>query len=311
MPIKRLQRRLLVVPISNSKNSKRGLGRGFESLIPTDLLDESFDPTASQDQQVSELRQIKLDQIVVDPDQPRRQFDQDGLDELAISIGEHGVVQPIIVTPHKGGYQIVAGERRFRASKIAGLDKIPALVRTLTGQHKLEISLIENLQRKDLNVMETATAYLKLRDQFNLSLEQIGKRVGNKSISAVSNTLRLLKLPSFVRETLVDGRLTEGQARPLIGLDDETIKKVLPHIINEGWPSRKVEQFIVDLKKNRIDNNVKPHKINEKPYRVQLERIQHHLKADVNIRTNSKGAGQITIKFKNEKEFERIQNLLG
>jgi len=300
------------VPISDKKSPKRGLGRGFESLIPTDLLDESFDPTASQDQQVSELRQIKLDQIVIDPNQPRKQLDQDDLGDLAASISEHGVVQPIIVTPYKGGYQIVAGERRFRASKIAGLDKIPALVRTLTDQHKLEISLIENLQRKDLNVMETATAYLKLRDQFNLSLEQIGKRVGNRSVSAVSNTLRLLKLPSFVHKALIEENLTEGQARPLIGFDNETIKKILPQIMRENWTSRKVEQFVVNLKKNRSNTWMSPSRqMHEQPYKLQLKRIQNHLKTEVNIHTNSKGAGQITIKFKNEKEFERLQELLG
>lgn len=291
---------------------KHGLGRGFESLIPTDLLDESFDPTARQDQQVSELRQIKIEQIVVDPEQPRKRFDDQDLEELAASISEHGVVQPIIVTPYKGGYQIVAGERRFRASKLIGLDKIPALVRTLTDQHKLEISLIENLQRKDLNVMETATAYLKLRDQFNLTLEQIGKRVGNKSVSAVSNKLRLLKLSSYMRNILIEGKLTEGQVRPLIGLDDSITKKIVPKIISEDWSSRKVEQFVVDLKKNRTDTQMSTtRQIHEQPYKVQLKRIQDHLRTDVKISTNSKGAGRITIKFKDEKEFKRLQDLLG
>ena len=297
---------------TSKKSLKHGLGRGFESLIPTELLDESFDPTASQDQQVSELRQIKLDQIIVDPDQPSKQFDQIGLDDLATSIREHGILQPIIVTPFKGGYQIVAGERRFHASRLAGLDKIPALVRTLTGQHKLEISLIENLQRKDLNDMETATAYLKLRDQFNLTLEQIGKRVGNRSVSAVSNKLRLLKLPSFVQEMLVEGSLTEGQVRPLIGLDLDTTEKIIPRIISEEWSSRKIEQFIVDLKKNRTKIEMSPERqIKEQPYEAQLKRIQTKLKTDVHIHTNSKGAGKITITFKDEKEFERLQNLLG
>ncbi|MEI7918046.1 MAG: ParB/RepB/Spo0J family partition protein [Candidatus Saccharibacteria bacterium] len=299
------------MPVSN-KSQKHGLGRGFESLIPTDLLDESFDPTASQDQMVSELRNIKIDQIVIDPNQPRRQFSQEELDELADSIDEHGVLQPIIVTPYKGGYQIVAGERRYRASKQAGLDKIPALVRTLTDQHRLEISLIENLQRQDLNPMETATAYLKLRDQFNLTIEQIGKRVGNRSMSAVSNKLRLLKLPDLVKDALVSGKVSEGQAKPLIGLDDDIIEKVFPKIIKEEWTARKVEQFVVDLKKNRLDHEVvSPKKIVEQPYRAQLKRIQNHLKADVRIQTNTRGAGQITIKFKNEKEFERLQDLLG
>lgn len=301
------------MPASNKKTSpKHGLGRGFESLIPTDLLDESFDPTASQDQQVSELRQIKLDQIEIDPNQPRSYFDPEALEDLAASIREHGVVQPIIVTPYKGGYQIVAGERRFRASKIAGIDKIPALVRTLSGLHKLEISLIENLQREDLNVMETATAYLKLRDQFNLTLEEIGKKVGNRSVSAVSNKLRLLKLPKFVRKLLVEGKLTEGQARPLIGTDEETIRAVLPKIISEEWTSRKVEQFVINLKKNRTNKNLSSSRqINENPYTKQLEQMKSHLKADVNIRINSRGAGKITIVFKDEKEFERLQKMLG
>ena len=195
---------------------KKGLGRSFDSLIPTELLDESFDPTAHQDDQVSDLRQIKLDEIAADPDQPRRHFDEEALSELAASIKEHGILQPIVVTPKDGKYQIVAGERRYRAAIRAELTKIPALVRTLTDQHKLELSLIENLQRRDLNVLETATAYLKLRDQFNLTLDQIGQRVGGKSVSTISNTLRLLRLPELVRAALAEGRLREGQARPLI-----------------------------------------------------------------------------------------------
>ena len=200
-------------------SAKKGLGRGFDSLIPTELLDESFDPTAQQDDQVSDLRHIKLDEIAADPDQPRRHFDEEALSELAESIKEHGILQPIVVTPKGGKYQIVAGERRYRAALRAGLAKVPALVRTLSNQHKLELSLIENLQRRDLNVLETATAYLKLRDQFNLTLDQIGQRVGGKSVSTISNTLRLLRLPESVRSALADGRLREGQARPLINLE--------------------------------------------------------------------------------------------
>ncbi|HPF31307.1 MAG TPA: ParB/RepB/Spo0J family partition protein [Candidatus Saccharibacteria bacterium] len=291
--------------------SKKGLGRGFESLIPTDLLDESFDPTASQDQMVSELRQIKLDQIIADSDQPRKYFDQLELDELAASIAEYGVVQPIIVTPEKGGgFKIVAGERRFRAAKIAKLEKIPALVRTLTDQRKLEISLIENLQRKDLNPLETATAYLKLRDQFNLSLEQIGKKVGNRSTSTVSNTLRLLKLPDFAKQMLLDGKITEGQIRPLIGLDNKSLKKVLEKIVSENWPSRKIEQFIVDLKKSQTNLKTSSTRSVKQIYEKQLNYMIKKFKTEVSIRTNSRGAGQITIKFKNKNEFERIHNLI-
>lgn len=297
---------------SNHKAFKHGLGRGFESLIPTDLLDESFDPTAEQDQLVSELRQIKVDQISTDPNQPRKKFDDEELAELAASIKEHGVLQPIIVTPYKGGYQIVAGERRFRAAKMIGLDKIPALVRTLTNQHKLEISLIENLQRKDLNVMETATAYLKLRDQFNMTLEQICQRVGCNSISTVSNKLRLTKLSNYMKQTLIDGDLTEGQARPLIGLDEEIIIKIVPKIIHEAWNARKIEQFVVDLKKNRLNVDMpQSRQLRELPYQKQLKHLRDRFKADVHIHTNTKGAGHITIKFKDDKEFERLQELLG
>jgi ParB family chromosome partitioning protein len=300
------------VPTSKKSNSKHGLGRGFETLIPTDLLDESFDPTIAKDHQVSELRQIKIDQIIVDPDQPRKQFDESGIEELAISIGEHGVLQPIIVTPHKNGYQVVAGERRLHASRIAKLDKIPALVRTLTGQHRLEVSLIENLQRKDLNDMETATAYMKLHNQFNLSLKQIGKRVGNKSIGTVSNKMRLLKLPLYVQEMIVNGSITEGQVRPLIGLDEEIIKRVIDKIIKEDLSSRRIEQIVVDYKSNRINSNMsKERQIKEQPYQTQLKQIQKHLKTDVSIQTNAKGSGKITIKFKNQEELERLHGLLG
>ena len=291
--------------------SKKGLGRGFDSLIPTDLLDETFDPTAQQDKSVSELRNIKIDQVFPDPDQPRKEFEQESLEELAESIREHGVLQPIVVTPCKDGYQIVAGERRYRASKIAGMSKIPALVRTLSGQRKLEVSLIENLQRQDLNVIETATAYLKLRDQFNMTLEQIGKRVGNRSFSSVSNTLRLLKLPNNIRELLASGKLSEGQARPMIGIDEETLNMIIPKILSEEWSARKIEQYIVDMKRNMKNSEIKTKKdIYTSPYEKQIEKISSHLGTEINLRANSKGAGMIMIKFKDDKDFERIQKLI-
>lgn len=290
---------------------KKGLGRGFDSLIPTELLDESFDPTAAQDDQVSDLRHIKLAEVTADPDQPRRHFDEVALDELAASIKEHGILQPIVVTPKSGGYQIVAGERRYRAAKMAGLDKIPALVRTLSNQHKLELSLIENLQRRDLNVLETATAYLKLRDQFNLTLDQIGQRVGGKSVSAVSNTLRLLRLPESVRTALLEGRLREGQARPLVNLDPAIIEEVLPQILKEEWSARKIEQFIVQLKKTpRSADPEKRQKIDQQPYEDTTKRLVRRLAADVSVKTNAKGAGQIIIRFKSDDEFQRLEKLL-
>lgn len=289
---------------------KKGLGRGFSSLIPTDLIDESLDPTAAQDEKVSQLRELKLDEVEPNPDQPRRSFDELALEEMAASIKEHGVVQPIVVVARNGKYQIVAGERRYRASKRAGLTTIPALVRTLSDQHQLEISLIENIQRRDLNILETATAYLKLRDQFNLTLDEIGARVGGKSVSAISNTLRLLKLPESVKKALSEGKLREGQARPLIGLDEAVIETVLPRILNEEWSARRIEQFIVDLKKAEKDTTQQPDKTVPPQHDVAIEGLTKRLGAKVQIRSNTRGAGQIVISFRNEKEFDRISKLL-
>lgn len=289
---------------------KKGLGRSFSSLIPTDLLDESFDPTADQDEQVSDLRQIKLTEIQPDPDQPRRRFDEVALEGLSESLRVHGVLQPIVVTPYEGGYMIVAGERRWRAAKMIGLDKIPALVRTLSSQHRLELSLIENLQRADLNPLETATAYVKLRDQFNLTLEQMSERVGDKSVSAISNTIRLLKLPDFVRKEIAEGNLSEGQARPLIPLEPELIAQVLPRIIKENWSSRTVEQYLVQLKQANQNKAKHVEKIVNKAYADEVVRLHKRFNAAVNVHTSAKGNGIISIKFKNDKEFRRLLSLL-
>ena len=286
-----------------------GLGRGFDSLIPDELLDESFDPTAGEDDVVSDLRQIKIDEIFADPDQPRRQFDETAIEELAHSLKLHGVLQPIVVTPRNdGGYMIVAGERRYRAAKKAGLSKLPSLVRSLDNQHKLELSLIENLQRRDLNPLETATAYLKLRDQFNLTLDIIGDRVGGKSPSAISNTLRLLRLPESVKKALSTGELREGQARPLIGQDESLINEILPNILAESWSARIIEQFIVELKK--APKKAAKEQVEAAPYRNETTRLQKRFNTDIAVKTNTRGAGQIVIKFKNADDFHRIEKLL-
>lgn len=289
---------------------KAALGRGFDALIPTDLLDESFDPTASQDEKVSELRTIAISQIQPNPHQPRQDFDIAALNELSESIKTHGVLQPIILTPHKGGYLIVAGERRFRAAKQAGLEKIPALVRTLGDQHKLELSLIENIQREQLNVMETATAYQKLRNQFNLSIEEIGARVGGKSQSTISNTLRLLKLPKPVKQALSEGKLTEGQARPLVNVDEEVALALYPKIIRENWSARKIEAAIAEYKNGKVSAK---EVIDTVPtsYKQAASTLTKRLDTKVSVTTSKRGSGTIAIKFKNEDDFKRIQQLLG
>lgn len=297
--------------------AKKGLGRGFESLIPTDLIDDSFDPnsvydpTAQQDEKVSQEKTLPIAKLQANPDQPRRHFDQEGLEELAASIKEYGLVQPIVVTPRDGGYEIVAGERRYRASKLAGIDEVPVIIRTMTGQHQLEVSLIENIQRRDLNSIETATAYAKLRDQFNLTSEQISKRV-HKSPSSVINTMRLLKLPSEVVTLIAEGQLSEGQARPLIGQDSDLIVKIIPRIIAEEWSARKVEQFVVNLKKDKlaeVDGASAAPAAGEQDAAIETLRARFATKVD--IRTNAKGAGKIVINFKNQQDLDRIKELLG
>ena len=297
--------------------AKKGLGRGFSSLIPTEMIiDDQFDPTLGVDSEISKLQEISLDQITPDPDQPRRHFDEELLQRLADSIKIHGVLQPIVLVKKNNSdkFVIVAGERRFRASKLAGLKKIPAIVRELSDQNRLELSLIENIQRSDLNVLETATAYLKLREQFNMTAKQIGERVGGRSESAVLNTLRLLNLPDEVKKYVYSGELKEGQVRPLLKVDKETVLKILPKIIEEGWSARKLEQFLVQYKKQLQEPKEKSTKnlknLTKMPFEQNAKRIATRLKTDVNIKTSARGNGRITIKFKNEEELKRIEKIL-
>ena len=280
------------------------------------IIDDQFDPTLGVDSEISKLQEIPLDRITPDPDQPRRHFDEELLQKLADSIKIHGVLQPIVLVKKDSSdkFVIVAGERRFRASKLAGLKKIPAIVRELSDQNRLELSLIENIQRSDLNVLETATAYLKLREQFNMTAKQIGERVGGRSESAVLNTLRLLNLPDEVKKYVYSGELKEGQVRPLLKVDKETVLKILPKIIEEGWSARKLEQFLVQYKKQLQDQKEKSAKslksLTEMPFEQNAKRIATRLKTDVNIKTSARGNGRITIKFKNEEDLKRIEKIL-
>lgn len=293
--------------------AKNALGRGFESLIPTDVLDETFDPTLESDEQISELRYIKLDEIEPSPDQPRRAVDEATLRELANSIEEHGVLQPIIVAPAKKGFMIVAGERRWRASKLAGLTKIPALVRTLTGQHKLELALIENLQREDLNPMETATAYQKLKVQFNMTIEEIGKRVGGKSVGAISNYMRLLQLPDFAKQAVAEGAITEGHARQLLALnnDEKAQHDLLDHIVKEGWSVRKAEQYVIGYKKGTALSEKRATAVRStKSETTFTKRLSKRIALPVVQKTMGGESGQIIISYKTEEELKALEKLL-
>ena len=291
--------------------TKKGLGRGFSSLIPTEMIiDEKIDSELGLEYDKNQLKELKISDISPDPEQPRRHFNKEKLEELVNSIRIHGVLQPIVVVRKNSKFLIVAGERRYRASKLAGLERVPAVVRELSDQNRLELSLIENIQRDNLNVLEMAEAYLKLREQFNLTAKEIGERVGGRSESTVLNTLRLLKLPQIVKDYIISGELKEGQARPLLKIDEETIKKILPKIIEENWSSRKIEQFLVNYKKQIEESKkVEPKKVNN-PFEKTVKHISKKLSADVDIKTSARGSGKIVIKFKSEEELKRLEKIL-
>lgn len=277
----------------------RGLGRGFDALIPTELIDEEFDPTAEVDEKTSKLEEIELEKIVRDEEQPRREFDEEALEALSDSIKEHGVLQPIVVVKEGKKYKIVAGERRWRAAKMAGLTKIPTIVRTLDAQNRLELSIIENAQREDLNAIEMATAYAKLKAQFNLAPAEIAKRVG-KSESSIVNTMRLLNLDEDVKKKMVEHNLSEGVMRPLVSAEPELVQEVLPKIIDEGWTARRVERYVAEHKKK---SSVKAIKVNV--YHKQEDRLADKYEAKVKI------SGR-TVKFtcKNNRALEQLLSRL-
>lgn len=274
---------------------KKGLGRGFESLIPTDLVAEEFDPTRKEDKKMSKLVELEITEVVRDEGQPRKNFDKAALEELASSIKEHGVLQPIVVVKQGGKYQIVAGERRWRASQLAGKTTIPAIVRTLDAQNKLELSIIENAQREDLNAIELATAYAKLKEQFNLTNEEIGKRVG-KSAASVVNTMRLLKLPDEAKKAMQEHHLMEGPMRPLISLDREKVLEILPKMIDEGWSVRKVEQYIAGSKPKSSAGAIKSNE-----YLKEEGKLAEEYGVMVKIRGRS-----VTFSARSDEEFKAL-----
>lgn len=272
-----------------------GLGRGFESLIPTNLVEEAFDPTSQEDAKVSKLLEVDIDAIVRDEDQPRKTFTKEGLEELSNSIKEHGVLQPIVVVKVGENYQIVAGERRWRASKLAGLKTVPVIVRTLSDQNRLEMAIVENAQREDLNPIELATAYAKLKSQFNLSNEEIGQRVGKKA-GTIINTMRLLKLPEEAKKAMQEHNLMEGPMRPLISADPEMVHEILPKMVEEGWSARKVERYIAEHKKK---SSTKAVKVNT--FVKEEAKLCKKYDAEVKVRGRS-----VTFSAKNDDEFRAL-----
>lgn len=284
------------------------LGRGLDALISTEKV-----TTAGS----GSICEISVEQIVPNPNQPRREFDPAALQELADSIREIGIVQPITLRDQGDGtYLIIAGERRWRASQIAGLTAIPAYVRTVDDENMMEMALIENIQREDLNALEIALAYQHLLEQYDLTQERLSERVG-KNRSTITNYLRLLKLPATIQMGLKDRLLEMGHARALLSIDNPKVQiKVYNEILNQGLSVHKVEEMVKELAEGgsvKIGNGnrlkTSSAKVSEE-YKILKESLSNFFQTKVQLTCSDKGKGKIVIPFANEREMEKIIEIL-
>jgi ParB family chromosome partitioning protein len=276
-----------------------GLGKGFAALMP-----EDFDTTLLIDEN-EKVYSLKLSEVQPNADQPRQSFDEEALAQLAASIKQHGILQPIVVTPLEGGgYQIVAGERRWRASKLAGKQHIPALIRTMQELERLEIALIENVQRVDLSPLEQARSIERLHQQFNSTYEEIAKRLG-KAPSTINNIVRLLGLPSEAYKSLEAGHITEGHARAILALKSYPEKQVdlLRSILNQGWSVRQAERFVASVKAGVAETKAVQARVQTETKETKW--LQKQLGAPVHIKRMAKG-GRLEITFKSDEELTSI-----
>ena len=273
--------------------SKRGLGRGLEALIPMEK---------SSEENVTE---INIKQIIANKKQPRRDFDEKKLDELAESMKQHGVLQPIILRKKGSNYEIVAGERRWRAAKKAGLEKIPAVVKEFSDADVMEIALIENLQREDLNPLEEAEAYKTLMSDFGLTQEELSKRLG-KSRSLIANTVRLLNLDAEIQKLVSEDKLTAGHARALLSIQNKKERLSLANrISNENLSVRQTEEIVKKNLKNKYRGKLKKLKEINPVIMDIAEKLQRTLGTKVKLKGNEK-RGKIEIEFYSSDELERI-----
>lgn len=284
-----------------STNNKH-LGKGFDVLVPVGI--DMTNVTANRQEKVHKLA---VDIVVPKTEQPRQNFDEKALQELAESIRTHGIIQPLIVSQlEQNLYSIIAGERRWRAAKMIGLTEVPAIIRSANEHEQLEISLLENIQREDLNPVEKAVAIIRLRDQFGQNLDLIAKRLG-KANTTVINIIRLLNLPPQMQKALQEGKISEGHARSLLSLhkDPKLQQQLFDNILANGWSVRRAEQFVVDAKKAKI--NTKTSKTKVTPNIQAATKLKKYLGVkDVLVQKSLKGTGKVVISFASEKEYERI-----
>jgi ParB-like partition proteins len=263
-------------------------------------------------EQVRGISEISLDDIEVNPYQPRVNFSEDPLVELAESIKKHGIIQPITVRRiNDGKYQIISGERRFRASKIAGLVRIPAYIRTSDDQGMLELALIENIQREELDAIEVANSFNRLIEECELTQESLGDRVGKKR-ATVTNYLRLLKLPAEIQIFIRDKKMSMGQARAILNIEDKKKQKAIAKkIIDEGWSVRQVEDFMRKLAKQELEQpedankNEQVVEFPEKYYKL-TDALRKYFNSNVNVKLEKNGGARIVIAFDNEGEVDKL-----
>lgn len=295
-------------------NKKQGLGKGIRALL--DTIDEEIQAPkegvpAVSGQNANTIARIPLDQITVNPKQPRKDFEEQPLQELAASIKLHDVIQPVtVVKTGPSSYQLISGERRLRASKIAGLTDIPAYIRTADSQGILEMALLENLQREDLNAIEIALSYRQLMDECGLTQEQVSERM-KKERSTVANYLRLLKLPPDIQKAVRDSQITMGHARAIIGLDHvEQQLYVYREIMQRGLSVRQVEQMVKELSSNDAAPIAPKGSAAKLPvaYKRIEDNMASHLSTKVKLERKKSGKGKIVIEFYNDEDLERIMS---
>lgn len=286
----------------------RGLGKGLDSLIPMSVAeDKIIEDVAKKEGNTEEV--VDINYVTPNRDQPRKSFDKEKLEELAESIKIHGIVEPILVQDRKDHYEIVAGERRWRAAKLAGLKKVPVFVRNYTERQIKEISLIENIQREDLNPIEEALAYKDLMTEYSLTQEEVASRV-SKNRSTITNSLRLLKLGKKVQNMLINKSISEGHARALIGIEDEKKQlEIAEKIVKNKLSVRDVEKLVKES-----DKPSKPKKELSEDleifYKDIAEKMKQKLGTKVTINAKEDGSGKIEIEFYSNDDLDRIKFLL-